>query len=218
MTDRIVRIFEATNFGFLLLLIAAIGDVVIPFALAPFYPKYNHLTMVMSLLGHRNSPVHILYNFWLIAAGIMFILGGVNLYAVYFPVSEMLSKALLLCIIIYAVGGCILSGIFPVGETKELKTLSEKIHGFGAVIGFLALLFAPLFTGILSMRLNQAVCGVISFVFFGLALLFFALFIMGDKPGFDGTVVSYEGLWQRLSLICMYAPIIMVSAYNTAIK
>ena len=33
-------------------------------------------------------------------------------------------------IVIYAVGGCILSGIFSVGETKILETLSAKIHGY----------------------------------------------------------------------------------------
>ena len=38
-------------------------------------------------------------------------------------------------IVIYALGGCILSGIFSVGETKSLETLSAKIHGYGSVIG-----------------------------------------------------------------------------------
>lgn len=38
--------------------------------------------------------------------------------------------------------------------------------------------------------------------------------IMGDKKQFQNTVLIYEGLWERLTLICMYIPFIHKAVYN----
>ncbi|MDU5083476.1 DUF998 domain-containing protein [uncultured Tissierella sp.] len=218
MKNNITKSFGVSDVGFILLLIATIGDLLIPFFLAPFCKKYNHMTMVMSLLGNRNSPVHLIYNLWLIAAGIMLILGGLKLYAMYLPASNILSQVLLFCVVFYAIGACILSGIFSVGETKALITLPEKIHGYGSVLGFIVLTFVPLIIGIVSMYSNEVVYSVMSFIFFALSILFFAFFVMADKARFENTIISNEGIWQRLSLLCMYAPIIMVSFKNIFMK
>lgn len=114
-------------------------------------------------------------------------------------------------IFLYAIGACILSGIFSVGETKELATISEKIHGYGSVIGFFLLTFLPLIISLLSFRSNDLTIGFISLLFFVFSLVFFSLFVMADKERFAQTVISNEGLWQRLCLLCMYAPIVIIS-------
>jgi hypothetical protein len=211
MINSLIKGFLTSNTGFYLLIVATVGDLIVPFFLAPFCNKYNHLTMVMSLLGNRNTPVHTLYNIWLIMAGIMLMLGNIKLYATYNSISKVLTVCMFVIIILYAIGACILSGIFSVGETKELMTISEKIHGYGSVLGFFLLTFLPLVIGILSFRSNDLTVGILSLLFFVLALTFFSLFIMADKEKFAQTVVSYEGLWQRLSLLCMYAPIVIAS-------
>lgn len=43
------------------------------------------------------------------------------------------------------------------------------------------------------------------------AMVFFALFVMSDKEEFTGTAVNNEGLWQRLNLVLMYLPLVLVS-------
>ena len=53
---------------------------------------------------------------------------------------------------------------------------------------------------------------------FGIPLLtgivpIFTLFILADKPAFQGTAVAREGLWQRLSLLCMYLPVGALSLF-----
>ncbi|WP_347256334.1 DUF998 domain-containing protein [Anaerostipes sp. PC18] len=104
-------------------------------------------------------------------------------------------------------GGCILSGIFSVGEVKSLATLSEKIHGYGSVIGFMCLTFAPLFVGIYSYKINNIKFFYFSIGCFILAILCFSCFVMGDKPNAKNTFLAFEGLWQRLSLLFMYLPL-----------
>ena len=34
---------------------------------------------------------------------------------------------------------------------------------------------------------------------------------MADKPNYKGTIIAFEGLWQRLSLLFMYCPIAILS-------
>lgn len=124
------------------------ADLIIPFLLAPTYKGYNHLTQVMSVLGNAKSPLHLVYNIWLIIFGIFILFSAFHLYPTVAKVSMAISILLFSVIAIYAIGGCVLSGFFSVGETKSLETLSAKIHGYGSVIGFLLLTLAPLFVGL----------------------------------------------------------------------
>ena len=121
-----------------------------------------------------------------------------------------LSLALAAILIIYALGGCILSGLFPVSEAKAMETLSAKIHGFGSVLGFLALTFAPLVVALFYFKGRQTGLALCALACFLLALVFFVLFVMADKPRFAHTVIAWEGLWQRLTLLFMYLPLALL--------
>lgn len=184
------------------------GDLLLPFLLAPTYQGYNHLTQVMSALGNPKAPLHILYNIWLIVLGIILLFCNFKLYPIIAEKSNLIAITLFVIICFYAIGACILSGFFPVGETKELKTISAKIHRYGSVIGFMLLVFVPMFIGLYFFKIPKGFLGIFSLVCFAFALLCFVLFVMADKPEYQGSVIAFEGLWQRLSLLCMYLPII----------
>ena len=183
------------------------ADLIIPFLLAPTYKGYNHLTQVMSILGNSKAPLHLIYDIWLVVFGVAILISTLQLYPTIAQVSNPISIMLFSVIVIYALGGCILSGIFSVGETKSLETLSAKIHGYGSVIGFLLLTFAPLFVGLYFFKVSNGLLGILSLICFIFALGFFTLFVMADKPNYRGTIIAFEGLWQRLSLLSMYLPI-----------
>ena len=175
-------------------------DLVIPFLLATTCPGYRHTRQVMSVLGNRSAPFHTVYTLWLLLLGTAILLASTQLCPLLRSRSGGLSLALAVILIIYALGGCILSGLFPVSETKAMETLSAKIHGFGSVLGFLALTFKGRQTGL-------ALCALACFL---LALVFFVLFVMADKPRFAHTVIAWEGLWQRLTLLFMYLPLALL--------
>lgn len=188
-------------------------DLLLPFLLAPACPGYRHTMQVMSVLGSERAPLHLAYNLWLIVLGAVVLAGALRLRPMLTEVSGGLAWGLTAVLAVYAVGGCILSGCFLVGETKELTTLSAGIHGFGSAIGFLALAFAPLLAGLLLLRAGRGVPGAACLLCFVLAAGFFTLFILADKPAFQGTAVAREGLWQRLSLLCMYLPVGALSLF-----
>lgn len=183
------------------------ADLLLPFLLAPAYKGYHHLTQVMSVLGNSKAPLHAVYNIWLVILGVVVLISAWQLYPIVAETSKVISVLLFSAVAIYAIGGCILSGIFSVEETKGLETLSAKIHGYGSVIGFLFLTFAPLFIGLYFFKISNGPLGALSFICFILAIGFFVLFVMADKPNYKGTVIAWEGLWQRLALLSMYIPI-----------
>lgn len=199
--------FINTQFSWWLLIIAIVGDFVVPYILANFYKGYNHKTMVMSVLGNPNSPVRIYYNIWLVLLGIFLIIGSANLYHQYSSSSKNLSITIFVFIVIFAIGAGILSGIFSVNESKEMESIASQIHGIGSALGFITLLFVPLLLSILSFKMKDWTTAVICLVSFTLALIFFVLFIMSDKSKFQYTIIANEGIWQRLTLLFMYIPL-----------
>lgn len=192
----------------MILLCTIIGEFIVPWILGQFYSEYSGKTMVMSALGSPKSPVRFIYNLWLIWLG-SFLTFTAFVYfeetRVEFPV---LAVFMLFSIGIFAVGAGLISGFFSVNESKDIVTTASKIHGVSAAIGFMALLLFPLINGIVSFKQNDITQGIISVNSFGLLLIFFACFVMGDKEQFQNTVLKYEGLWERLTLFCMYIPFI----------
>lgn len=200
-----------TKLGWFCLLIAIVGEVLVPFLLAPFYKGYSHTTMAISALGNSSSPVRVPFNLWMLVAGILFLLSTPSIHNLYSETSKALSAITVLFIGTFAVGACIFTCFFIVGETREVVTTASKIHGAGSAIGFMLMLFVPLFIAILSFKAEDKIVGVIAVISFVLALVFFVLFIMADKPQFQNTLIAKEGLWQRFNLLFMYVPIAFVA-------
>ena len=198
-------------YGWILILIAMVGDLVISFVLSLFYKGYSNLKMSISALGNPASPVRIPFNIWMLIEGVLFILAVPSIYDRYSAVSRGITVTMIVFIVVFAVGSCILTCFFSVNESKDEVTLASKIHGAGSVIGFMLFLFVPLLMAILSFKDNDRTMGIVSIICFVASLIFFMLFVMSDKPQFKKTFIDNEGLWQRLNLVCMYLPLAMVS-------
>ncbi len=198
----------------ILLLITIIGEFLLPWTLKHFYKGYNSKTMVMSVLGSPESPVRKIYNAWLVWLGIFLLASSFLFFKEVNIVSSVLAVLNFLSIATFAVGAGILSGLFSVNESKEKVTFASKIHGAGSAIGFMTLMFFPLLQGICAFKESDVMKGIVCSVAFVFALMFFAFFIMGDKEKFSETVFSYEGLWERLSLLFMYMPFLYCAIRN----
>ena len=195
----------------ILVLLTVAGEFTVPWMLRHRYPGYDPKTMVMSVLGSPESPVRRIYNAWLIWLGVILLCSAAVLYSdvsAEYPVSGLIRSLLLG---IFAVGAGILSGLFSVNESRENITAASRIHGAGSALGFTALLFLPLTDGILAVLQKNARIAVPDFTAFMGAILFFVLFILGDKEQFRHTVCAWEGLWERLTLACMYVPLCLRS-------
>lgn len=194
-----------------LLLFTVAGEFLVPYILSKFYEGYNSKLHVMSVLGSPQSPVRIIYNIWLIWLGVILLMTAIVFWYNGRTVSNVLAIISFILIMIFAIGAGILAGFFSVNETKEMSTIASKIHGYGAAIGFMALLFFPLINSMIEFKNGNIIAGIVGIISFIAAFVFFVLFIMGDKEEFKNTVVVYEGVWERLTLLAMYIPFIYQS-------
>ena len=190
----------------LLLLATIVGEFLLPWILKYFYDGYDSRKMVMSALGSPESPVRKIYNIWLVWLGVFLLVASIILFNDIKNTSMTLAILTSASVIIFAIGAGILAGIFSVNESKDVVTLASKIHGVGAAIGFMALLFFPLLSGIVAFKEHDKMQGIICVLAFILALVFFVFFIMGDKEELAQTIFAYEGLWERCTLFFMYVP------------
>lgn len=190
----------------LLLLLTVIGEFLLPWILRRYYTGYDQKTMVMSALGCPQSPVRLIYKAWLIWLGCFLSFTSVVYFFATRTEFSILSALISLSIWIFALGAGLISGIFSVNENKSIVTIASKIHGISAAIGFMALLFFPLLNAIISFKQKDIADGFVSIISFTLSFIFFTCFVMGDKEQFQNTVLRYEGIWEQMTLFCMYAP------------
>lgn len=201
--------------GFYFLLLTTIfGEFFVPWVLQHFYKGYNSKNMVMSALGNPESPVKNIYNIWLIWLGVFLVFTAFVTFQTNRKISIVLAVLISATIIIFAIGAGILAGMFSVNESKDVVTIASKIHGVGSAIGFMVLLFFPLLNSLIAFKNSDNIQGIICVIAFLFAVLFFVLFILADKEQFKQTVISSEGLWERLTLFFMYVPFVYVSIQN----
>lgn len=167
-----VREVEVRQIFYILLLITIIGEFFLPWILKHFYKNYDSRKMVMSALGSPESPVRKIYNVWLVWLGIFLVVVSFVLFSDIKKVSMVLAVLTAASVMVFAIGAGILSGIFSVNESKEVVTTASKIHGAGAAIGFMMLLFFPLLYGIVSFKTGDKMQGVVCISAFVMALVF----------------------------------------------
>ena len=200
-----------TKYGWLALVVAMLGDIAVSLVLAFFYKEYSSTKMSISALGNPSSPVRLPFNVWMVLEGLLFLLAIPAVYGYYHKISGGVTITLAVFIAVFAVGACIFTGFFSVNESKDIVTTASKVHGAGSAIGFMLFLFVPLLFAILSFKNGENGIGIFSIICFVLSLVFFALFVMSDKPEFENTIIQNEGLWQRLNLVFMYLPLVIIS-------
>ena len=194
-------------YGWIFILIAMAGDLIVSFILSLFYGEYNNLKMSISALGNPSSPVRIPFNIWMLIDGILFLMALPAINNAFRSISGVITNIVLIFVAFFAIGACIFTCFFSVNESKDVVTLASKIHGAGSVIGFMLFLFVPLLLGILYYKDQNRMMGTVSIICFAVAMVFFALFVMSDKQEFKNTIIDNEGLWQRLNLAFMYLPL-----------
>ena len=199
------------RFGFYSLIIAMAGDLLISFLFSLFYIGYSNMKMSISVLGNRKSPVRKPFNLWMLFEGILFLLALPTLNKYYYPISSSVTIIMIAFISLFAVGACIFTCFFSMNESKDDITVASKIHEVGSALGFMLFLFVPLLVGILSFKNKEFIIGIISIISFAAGLFFFILFIMSDKESFSNTFINNQGLWQRLNLLFMYLPLVIVA-------
>ena len=184
-------------------LIAFAGDFLVTIILGFFYPNYHHLELVMSELGTIKSPVAVWMNIWWVVFGILFIIFALGFRKFFTSHKKSVLIATLL-ILLFGLGAGVGAGLFPMEPGGSETTLTGKLHGICAGIGFLAIMFVPLISLALFPRKSSSRMFWLSVIVFVVGLVSFGLFVTSEDAASGGGLLSYAGLWQRVFLLDNY--------------
>jgi hypothetical protein len=185
----------------IILLITTIGDLLIPVIIGFKYPGYNHLQDTISSLGTKISPVQKYQCLNLMIVGFLLIVFTIGQYQAFESIRW--SHILYLTGLILFGTGTVLAGFFPEDPIGMSETVSGKIHGISSGIGFLFLIFNPLWAIWIKEFKGLTQINVAAFL---LASLTFVLFIVSEKK--NSGIFKYTGLLQRLNLFILYGNMI----------
>ena len=78
---------KLNSYGWIFILIAMAGDLLVSFFLSMFYGEYSNLKMSISALGNPSSPVRIPFNIWMLIEGILFFMALPAINKAFRPIS-----------------------------------------------------------------------------------------------------------------------------------
>lgn len=197
------------KYGFYFLLIGVLSDFLTPYILGIFYPELNQLTAVMSLFGAVGSPVRQAFLIWSVVAGTFYVLSLPAIYQAFRKNVFPLAVLPVLAIGAYGIGDCIFTGLFSVDSGQAHWNASTWIHNIGSGIGYVGFLLFPLILSILYRKQGARVQSRRYLKLWLASLLFAGMYGLARIPEINQrTFFSQLGLWQRVSFLFNYLPIL----------
>ncbi|MGM0259839.1 DUF998 domain-containing protein [Enterococcus sp. AZ102] len=191
------------------LFIGVISDFLTPYVLGLFDPTLNQFKDVMSLIGDVGSPVRTPFLIWSVVAGTFYCLGLPYLYQVARPVSKLAAWLLVLSIGLYGVSDCIFTGLFSVDTHEASWNLSTWIHNIGSGVGYSGFFIFPLLAAFYAQQKKDKKSIIRYLQFFVLSIVVALGYALARVPELQSTLVFGQlGLWQRISFLCNYFPIL----------
>lgn len=202
------------RYGFYLIILAVISELVLPFVLGHYIAGYSQTEMLISSFGETGQPTKLAFKIWEIVNGSLFILGAPAIYARFNATNHLIALWTAICIAIFGIGDCIITGVVDRASSTKEVGFTSLLHNYASGAGFMALLVGTfLLIWLFYLERNQFM--VISLiVIFILSSIFMFLFSMPKIPIIKAFQISHRGLWQRLNLLFLYLPFFWVAIKN----
>lgn len=202
------------RYGFYLIILAVISELVLPFVLGPYIKGYSQVEMLISTFGETGMKTKTAFKVWEIINGCLFILGAPALYARFAPTNSRLAFWTAICVALFGLGDCIITGIVDRANSATEVDFTTLLHNYASGAGFVALLVGTgLLVWLYYLEHNQVMVWILIAIFI-LAMIFMFLFAMPKIPIINAFQVSHRGLWQRLNLLFLYLPFFIVAVGN----
>lgn len=194
------------QYSWLFLLLFAVIDFLIPYILGMFYPHYHPLHQVISDLGETGSPVETAFRWSSVIVGFLLVLALPGIYHYFSKMTKSGAIFLICSFASFGIGQCILSGLFSVNRSQMGFDFSMLIHQASSAIGTLGMLLVPLTLAVIYGKINKKHERNIYLLILAVSLLFAGINGLSQSLGF-----TYQGVWQRISMFCMYVPAIYLA-------
>ena len=199
------------RFGFYLLVLVVVSELLLPFVLGHFISGYRQTDMLISSFGESGMKTRSAFRIWEIINGVGFLLAAPAFFNQFKEVSPIIGWGLLLSLSLFGIGDCIITGLFARARTVEEVGFTSLLHNFASGVGFIALLVGNvLLIGAFYLE-EKPVWTIVLGIILLLSLICMLLFASPKIPLVNTLQVTQRGLWQRLNLFFLYLPFLLVS-------
>lgn len=202
------------RYGFYLLILAVISELALPFILGRFLPGYNQIEMLISNFGETGMPTKWAFKIWEVINGTLFVLSAPAFYERFRGTSAPLALWTGILIALFGIGDCIITGLVDRAATTEEVGFTSLLHNYASGAGFVALLIGTFLLIRLYYMEHNSFMVIALPIIFVLSSIFMFLFAMPKIPIASDFQVAHRGLWQRLNLLLLYLPFLMVAVGN----
>lgn len=199
------------RYGFYFLILAVISELALPFVLGHYVKGYSQTEMLISSFGETGMRTKTAFRVWEIVNGVLFILAAPAFYHHFVDTNPNVALILALFIVAFGIGDCIITGLVSRAKNSEEVGFASLLHNYASGAGFVALLLGTLLLIWLYYQEHNQVMVIAMLIIFLLAGVFMLLFAMPKIPIIKAFQVSHRGLWQRLNLLFLYLPYVLVS-------
>lgn len=199
------------KYGFYFLIVAVLSELALPFVLGHFISGYHQTEMLISSFGESGMKTRAAFRIWEVINGFLFLMAAPAFLQRFKQIASFSAVSLSICLVIFGIGDCMITGIISRARTTEEVSLLSLLHNYASGAGFVAMLLGNLlliYLFYLEKNFRLVSCFFIIFIFSGLFMLLFAL---PKIPVVNQFQVSHRGLWQRLNLLFLYLPFLIVS-------
>lgn len=199
------------RFGFYLLVLAVASELLLPFVLGHFIPGYQQKNMLISSFGETGMETRNAFRIWEIFNGVLFIAAAPAFYQEFKTTSPLLAAGLVGSLILFGLGDCIITGLFARAKTAEEVGFASILHNVASGAGFIALFVGNGLLIWLFFLRHKPGWGLVLLTLLVLAGITMLLFSSPKLPLLKAYHVAHRGLWQRLTLLFLYLPYLLVS-------
>lgn len=199
------------HYGFYLLVITVISELVLPFVLGSYINGYSQTKMLISSFGQDGMATQWAFKIWEIFDGILFVLAAPAFYARFNSTSHPLALWTAIGLAVFGVGDCIITGLANMDKNEKELGLIGQLHNYASGIGVAGLLIGTfLLIWLFYLERNYSVVWLFSI------LLFISCFFsfLSSVPRLPNGPILHRGLWQRLNLLFSYLPFFIVAVRN----
>lgn len=182
---------------------ALAADLVLPFLLALFDPRYSHQTMLVSELGSAASPVRWIYRLWVVALAAIIIWCAQAGYRSLARVNHSVAKSMRVMLVVFGITTG-LTGIFS-NDMERPGSVGTTINNLAFNVAYMSMLVIIAFAIVLASTQGWGREVTLYAACFMLSIVMFVLFLMSTPGGGPWLV----GVWSRLNAVFSYLPLII---------
>ena len=184
-------------------------EIVTDFWFGSKFPGYNWQQESISYLGQSNSPVEQWVMIWGVIFCVLLVFYAISFYQSL--KSQNWVRIAVACLVTYAIGEGLGSGIFPINPPNTPVTIDARLHNIFSGIGDAGLILFPFVLMLIFPKKDNYRFHLYLWSVVVIGIIMASLFLAAKYYHPDNSITQFKGVWQRVYLLNYHSLLLVVS-------